>query len=104
MKRMMIAAAPLAAPFALGGAAAADPGDYGKKQWERRAECEKKLFEAKSPRDFYKKAAECNRELAKLNYEQRKDVLKAWRESEKKWRERQRDYAGPYYDWIDLDD
>ena len=81
--------------------AAADPGDRWKKQWEKRAECEKKLYEAKSPWDFQKKAAECNRELAKLNYEQRKEAAKAWREAEKKWRERQRDYYKPYYDWDD---
>lgn len=80
--------------------AAADPGDQWKKQWEKRAECDKKLYEANSRRDFYQKAAECNRELAKLNYEQRKEAAKEWREAEKKWRERYR-YDGPYYDWDD---
>ena len=105
MKLILIAAAGLAAPFALGGAAladsGADPRDRYKKQWEKRAKCERKLAEAKSPRDFYKKAAECNRELAKLNHEQRKEAAKVWREAEKKWRERQRDYAERYYDWDD---
>ena len=105
MKRIILAAvaAALAAPFAIGGAAMADPGDKWEKQWEKRAECDRKLARAKSPRDFYKKAAECNRELAKLNREQRKDALKAWREAEKDWRKRQRDYAGPYYEWDDDD-
>ena len=102
MKRIMLAAAAgLAAPFAIGGAAMADPGDYAKKQWEKRADCEKKLYEAKSPREFTKQAAECNRELAKLNTEQRKETAKAWREAEKKWRERQREYYEPYYRWDD---
>lgn len=104
IKRIVIAAAGLAAPFALGGAALADPGDYAKKQWEKRADCDKKLAEADSPREFYKQAAECNRELAKLNREQRREAAKAWREAEKKWRERQRDYAGDYYKWDDDDD
>jgi hypothetical protein len=102
MKRILIAAAAgLAAPFALGGAALADPGDYGKKQWEKRADCDKKLAEAKSPWEFQKKAAECNRELAKLSREQRKDAIKDWREAEKKWRERWRGDDGDYYDWDD---
>ena len=103
MKAIVIAAAAagLVAPFAIGGAALADPGDKWEKQWEKRAECDEKLREAKSPREFYKKAAECNRELAKLNLEQRKDAAKAWREAEKKWRERFRDDDSPYYDWDD---
>ena len=81
--------------------AAADPGDHWKKQWEKRAECEKKLYEAKGPREFYKKAAECNRELAKLGREQRRESAKEWREAEKKWRERNRYDDGRYYDWND---
>lgn len=92
-----------AAAFVMTAApAAADPGDQWKKQWEKRAECDKKLYEANSRRDFYKKAAECNRELAKLNDEQRREAAKAWREAEKKWRERHRQWADyPYYDWDD---
>ena len=101
MKRILLAAAVAAAPFAIGGAASADPGDQGKKQWEKRAECDRKLAEAKSPRDFYKKADECNRELAKLGQKQRKEAAKAWREAEKKWIERQREWNGRYYDWDD---
>ena len=101
MKRILTAAAAVTAPFALGGAALADPGDKWEKQWEKRAECERKLFEAKSPRDFHKKAAECSRELAKLDREQRKEAAKAWREAEKKWRERNRGFDGRYYDWDD---
>ena len=82
--------------------ASADPGDYSKKQWEKRADCDKKLYEAKSRRDFNKAAAECNRELAKLDQEQRREAAKEWREAEKKWRERYRDYDDrPYYDWDD---
>lgn len=80
---------------------AADPDDHWKKQWEKRADCDKKLDEAKSPRDFYQKADECNRELAKLDREQRREAAKEWRESEKKWRERNRYYEGSYYDWDD---
>ena len=103
MKRILFATASagLMASFAFGGTALADPGDYRKKQWEKRADCEKKLYEAKSRRDFHKTAAECNRELAKLSYEQRKEAIKAWRESEKKWRERQRESYEPYYRWDD---
>ena len=101
MKSIMLAAAAAIFPFGLGGAALADPGDKWEKQWEKRVECDRKLAEAKSPRDFYKKAAECNRELAKLSREQRKEAAKAWREAEKKWRERQREYHEPYYEWDD---
>ena len=104
MKRIILAAAAAALPFAIGGAAQADPGDYAKKQWEKRADCEKKLYEAKSRGDFYKTAAECNRELAKLGREQRQEALKAWRESEKKWRERHDGYDGGYYPWRGDDD
>src|SRR5918993_5014999 len=53
---LMAASTGLIATFALGGAASADPGDQWKKQWEKRAECDKKLYEAKSARDFHKKA------------------------------------------------
>jgi hypothetical protein len=82
--------------------ASADPGDHAKKQWERRADCEKKLYEAKSPRDFHKQAAECDRELAKLDAEQRKEAAKAWRKADEKWRERHHQWADrPYYDWDD---
>ena len=102
MKRIALAAAAAVAPFAIGGAAMADPGDHWKKQWEKRADCDKKLYEAKSRREFYEKAAECNRELAKLNQEQRREAAKAWREAEKKWRERHREYGYyPYYNWDD---
>ena len=80
---------------------AADPGDRSEKQWEKRAECDKKLYEAKSRRDFYKKAAECNRELAKLDREQRREAAKEGREADKKWRERNRYFQGGYYDWND---
>ena len=102
MKPILIgaAAASLTAPFAIGGAAMADPGDHWKKQWEKRADCEKKLYESKSPWEFQKQAAECNRELAKLDREQRKEAAKSWREAEKKWRERYReDGYYPYYPW-----
>jgi hypothetical protein len=98
---LMAASTGLIATFALGGAASADPGDQWKKQWEKRAECDKKLYEAKSARDFHKKAAECDRELAKLSFEQRKEAAKSWREAEKKWRERHRGHRGEYYDWDD---
>jgi hypothetical protein len=99
MLRYLIIAA--GALFVAAAPASADSADHWKKQWEKRAECEKKLYEAKGPREFYKKAAECNRELAKLNYEQRKEALKSWREAEKKWRERHREWDGRYYDWDD---
>lgn len=79
----------------------ADPDDQWKKQWEKRADCDKKLYEAKSRRDFNQKAAECNRELAQLDREQRREAAKEWREAEKKWRERHREYRGDYYDWDD---
>ena len=100
---VLAAAAGLAMPLALPSAASADPGDHAKKQWEKRAECDEKLREAKNPWEFRKKAAECRRELAKLGFEQRKDAAKAWREAEKRARERYRDYwdDSPYYDWDD---
>ena len=102
MKRIILAAALAAAPFAIPAAASPDPGDHAKKVWEKRADCDKKLFEAKSRRDFYRQAAECNRELAKLGREQRKEAAKAWRDAEKKWHERSRErWDGRYYDWDD---
>lgn len=104
MKRMIIAAAAMAAPFALGGAAMADPGDKWNEQWKIRAECDEKLAEADSAREFRKEAAECNKKLAKWNSEQRKEALKSWREAEKQWRERNRGFDGRYYDWDDDDD
>lgn len=91
----------VAALVAASAPGAADPGDGWKKQWEKRADCDKKLYEAKSRREFYQKAAECNRELAKLNREQRREAAKEWREAEKKWREGHRYYDGGYYDWDD---
>ena len=81
--------------------ASADPGDQWKTWWEKRAECDEKLSEAKSRRDFRQKAAECNRELAKLDGEQRRKAIKAWRETEKRWRERHPDDDGGYHDWDD---
>ena len=81
--------------------AAADPGDQWNEQWKIRAECDKKLYEGKSRRVFYKKAEECNRELAKLEREQRREAIKEWHEAEKKWRERHRKFRGDYYDWDD---
>lgn len=103
MKRIVLAAAVagLAAPVALGGAAMADPGDHWREQWKIRAECDKKLAEAKSRHEFYKEAAECDKKLAEWDAKQREEAIKAWRESEKKWRERHREWAGPYYEWDD---
>lgn len=88
----------VAAVVVTAGPASADPSDRWKKQWEKRAECDKKLYEAKSRREFYEKVAECNRELAKADRERRKEAVKSWREAEKKWRERYR-HDVPYYDW-----
>ena len=72
-----------AALFIASSPASGNPGDYCEKQWEKRADCDKKLYEAKNRRDFYKTAAECNRELAKLDREQRREVAKDRREAEK---------------------
>lgn len=93
----------VAALVATSAPAVADPGDHWEKQWDKRADCDKKLAEAKGRREFYQKVAECNRELAKLNREQRREAAKEWREAEKKWRERERDryYDDDYYDWDD---
>src|SRR3546814_15264604 len=89
---MLVRRLTIAAAFIVAAApAAADPDDRWEKQMEKRAECDEKLYEAKSRRDFYKKADECNRELAKLDREQRREAAKEWYEAEKKWRERQRD-------------
>lgn len=83
----------------------ADPGDYREnyreKRWEKIADCDKKLYEAKDRREFRQKATECNRELAKLDREARREAAKEWREAEKKWRDRHRDYDDDYYDWDD---
>lgn len=95
------AAIAAASALAFGAPVQADPGDHWKKHWEKRADCDKKLYEAKSRRDFYKKAEECNRELAKLEREQRREAIKEWHEAEKKWRERHRKFRGDYYDWDD---
>lgn len=97
MKRIMIAAAAMAAPFAVGGAAMADPGDRWKERWEIRAECDRELAEAGGRREFYKELRECNKELAKFRSEQRKEALESWRDRDKEWRERQRDYSERYY-------
>lgn len=75
--------------------AVADPGDYRydyrKKHMETRADCDKKLYEAKDRREYRQKAAECDRELAKLDLERRREAAKERHEAEKKWRERDRD-------------
>lgn len=105
MQRILIAAAGLVAPFALGGAAMADSGEKWNKQWKIRAECDEKLAKADSPWEFQKEAAECNKKLAEFHFKQREEAIKSWRKAEKKWRERHREYAGrPYYDWDDDDD
>lgn len=65
MKRMILAtaAACLMVPIANGGAAIANPGDEWRKQFEIRAECDKKLTEAKSRREFHKELRECRKKL-----------------------------------------
>jgi transposase len=90
MKRIVFAAAAagLIAPFLAGGAALADPGDQWREQFKIRAECDKKLDEAKSRREFYKELRECNKKLAEWDSKQREEAFKAWQEREKKWRER----------------
>ena len=90
MKRILFAAAAagLMAPFANGGAAVANPGDEWHKQFEIRAECDKKLAEADSRREFHKELRECRKKLAEWDAKQREEAFKAWHEREKKWRER----------------
>ena len=90
MKRMILAtaAACLMVPIANGGAAIANPGDEWRKQFEIRAECDKKLTEAKSRREFHKELRECRKKLAEWDSKQREEAFKAWQEREKKWRER----------------
>lgn len=85
---LAVAAAGLMAPFAIGGAAMANPGDEWRKQFEIRAECDKKLAEADSRREFHKELRECRKKLAEWNFKQREEAFKAWAEREKKWRER----------------
>lgn len=100
MNRMIVlTAAGLVATSIAGGAAMADPGDFANKRWEKRVDCEKKLHEARSRHEFQKQAAECDRDLAKLGWEQRKEAAKAWREAEKTWREQAREDRGD--DWDD---
>jgi len=100
MKRIILAAAAagLAAPLAIGGAAAANPGDEWRKQFEIRAECEKKLAEADSRREFHKELRECEKKLAEWRYKQREEAAKARYEAEKQWLERQKKLAERYYD------
>lgn len=86
MKRITLAAVAVAliAPFALGGAAMADPGDEWRKQFEIRAECDKKLYEAKNRREYRKELYECRKKLAEWDRKQREEAFKAWQEYEKK--------------------
>ena len=85
MRTLVIAAAGLAL---LGAPAVADPGDHWREQFKIRAECDRKLAEADSRREFYKRLGECNKKLAEWDRKQREEAFKAWREHEKKWRER----------------
>lgn len=81
----LLAAASVTALALSAAPASADPGDFDKKLWEKRADCDKKLAEADSRRDFEKTMRECDRELAKLHAEQRGEIAKARREAYKKW-------------------
>ena len=75
----------LMAPLAIGGAAIANPGDEWRKQFEIRAECDKKLYEAKSRREFHKELRECRKKLAEWDSKQREEAFKAWQEREKRF-------------------
>ena len=87
---MLLRCMTVAALLAGAGAvpAAADPGDQWNEQWKIRAECDKKLYEAKSRRDFYKERRECGKKLAEWRGKQREEAIKELREAEKKWVER----------------
>jgi len=100
MKMMFLAAAAagLALPFAAAGTAVANPGDEWRKQFEIRAECDKKLREADSRREFNKEIRECEKKLAEWRYKVREESAKARYEAEKKWLERQKKLAEDYYD------
>ncbi len=84
----MTVAAGLLVPVTVSSPAQADPGDEWRKQFEIRAECDKKLYEAKSRREFAKELRECRKKLAEWDAKQREEAYKAWAEREKKWRER----------------
>jgi hypothetical protein len=107
MKRILLVAvvAGLVAPVALPQAASAGPGKpykykpYKTKALEKRAQCDRKLAEAKSYADFLKKADQCNRELARLSFDQRNEAAKEWSKREKEWRKNHRYYVGTYYRW-----
>ena len=88
IRRIALAAAVAAAPLAIGGAAIADPGDEWRKQFEIRADCDKKLAEADSRRKYREELRVCNRKLAEWSAKQREEAFKARQEAEKKWRER----------------
>lgn len=100
MKRILLAAAAaaLAAQFAVPQVASANPGDEWRKQFEIRAECEKKLAEADSRREFHKELRECEKKLAEWRYKVREESAKARYEAEKQWLERQKKLAERYYD------
>ena len=98
MNRIVLAVAAIA----LGaGPAAANPGDYRQVYRDKRvamiADCDHKLDDAKGRREFLERAAQCDRELAKLAEERRQEALKDRREAEKRWRENDRDHGGHGY-------
>ncbi len=94
MKRIIFAAAAagLIAPFGLGSPAMADPGDNWREQWKIRAECERKLSEAKNGSDFRSELRECNKKMSEWSGKERAEAIKSWQRAEKKWRERWRDH------------
>ena len=84
MNRIFLAAIAAALVAPIGAPATANPGDEWRKQFEIRAECDKKLYEAKSHREYRKELRECRKKLAEWDRKQREEAFKAWEEREKK--------------------
>lgn len=76
-------------------AAHADPNDYRENRANKVADCDKKLREAHSRREYREKAEECDRELAKFDRE--------WAEKRREQYRDRRDNGGrrDYDDWDD---
>ncbi|MDJ0641412.1 MAG: hypothetical protein QNJ15_01215 [Erythrobacter sp.] len=74
------------------GPAFADDDDYYENRANKVADCDKKLREAQSRREYYEKLEECDRELAKFDRE--------WAEKRREERRKRRNERR-YRDWDD---
>lgn len=86
--RLAAAAAAFAVPLTLGAAAHADPGDEWRKQFEIRADCDKKLAEADSRSKYREELRVCRKKMAEWRAKLVEEADKQRQEADKKWRER----------------